>query len=151
MTQRLPLMKTPPGRRPPAIASSAGLPRTTGPNPLEPLLADVEHRLGALADAMRQRDIPDIELQADALHLALAHAVDSFVHATHHGGVPEPMRLRLSRAGSQLARHREALSRATAALDRAIDVLMPGAAPAGRVYLANGMTQPLQRGSNLSA
>lgn len=136
---------------PNATAASAGLPRSSGPNPLEPLLADVEQRLSALADAMRQRDIPAIELQADALHRALAHAVESFVHATHHGGVPEPMRLRLSRASGQLARHREALARATAALDRAIDVLMPGAAPAGKVYLASGLTQPLRRGSNLSA
>ena len=136
---------------PPATAPSAALPRSPAAHPLEPLLADVEQRLGALADAVRERDIPDIELQADALHQALAHAVGSFVRAAQHGGVPAPMRLRLARASGQLARHREALSRATAALDRAIDVLMPGAAPAGRVYLANGMTQPLQRGSNLSA
>ena len=143
---------------PAATASSTALPRDQADpaarpalHPLEPLLADVEQRLGALADAQRERDIPDIALRADALHRALANAVDSFVRAAQHGGVPEAMRLRLARASGQLARHREALSRATASLDRAIDVLMPGAAPAGQIYLASGLSQPLQRGSNLSA
>lgn len=118
---------------------------------LEPLVAQVEQRLGALADSLRERDIVAIEQQANALHRALAQAVDCFVHAARHGGVPEPMRLRLARASAQLARQREALARATAALDRAIDVLMPGAAPAGRVYLANGMTQALYSSGSFSA
>ena len=121
------------------------------PNHLEPLVAQVEQRLGALADSLRERDIIAIEQQANALHRALAHAVDCFVHAARHGGVPEPMRLRLARASAQLARQRESLARATAALDRAIDVLMPGAAPAGKVYLANGMTQALHSSGHFSA
>ncbi len=118
---------------------------------LEPLVAQVEQRLGALADSLRERDIPAIELQATELHRALARAVESFVHAARHGGVPEAMRQRLARASAQLARQREHLARATAALDRAIDVLMPGATPAGKVYLANGLTEPLQRRGGLSA
>ena len=134
-----------------ATARTAAPPHSRSALHLEPLLADVEQRLGALADAIRQRDIPSIEGQADALHRALVQAVESFVQASRNGGVPEPMRLRLGHASGQLARHREALSRATAALDRAIDVLMPGTAPTGRVYLANGMTQALQRGSGLQA
>ena len=53
---------------------------------------------------------------------------------------------------AQLARQREALSRATAALDRAIDVLMPGAAaPASRVYTASGLSAPLRSSTNLNA
>jgi len=65
--------------------------------------------------------------------------------------VPEPMRLRLARASAQLARQREALARATSALDRAIDVLLPGVAPAGKIYRANGLTEPLHRGGSFSA
>ena len=57
---------------------------------------------------------------------------------------------RLARASAQLVHQREALSRATAALDRAIDVLMPDAAPAGRVYTATGLSVPL-RGSSYNA
>ena len=118
---------------------------------LESLVANVEQHLGALADSLHVRDIPAIEQQAQALHRALARAVESCVHVARHGGVPEPMRLRLSRASAQLARHREALARATAALDRAIDVLMPGAVPSVKVYSANGLTQPLHRGRSLHA
>ena len=119
---------------------------------LEPLVAHVEQRLGALADSLRERDVQGIELQAQELHRALACAVESFIHAARHGGVPEAMRLRLARASAQLARQREALSRATAALDRAIDVLMPGAAaPASRVYTASGLSAPLRSSTNLNA
>ncbi len=114
---------------------------------LEPLVANVEQRLGALADSLRERDVQAVELQAQELHRALAEAVESFAQAARKGGVPEAMRLRLARASGQLARQREALSRATAALDRAIDVLMPGAAPAGRVYTASGLSAPLLRSS----
>jgi exonuclease VII large subunit len=119
---------------------------------LEPLVAHVEHRLGALAESLRERDVQAIELHAQELHRALAQAVESFMHAARHGGVPEAMRLRLARASAQLARQREALSRATAALDRAIDVLMPGAAaPVGRVYTASGLRTPLRSSTNLNA
>jgi exonuclease VII large subunit len=128
-------------------ASHDGLTQT-----LEPLVAHVEQRLGALADSLRERDVQAIELQAQELHRALALAVQSFMHAARHGGVPEAMRLRLARASAQLARQREALSRATAALDRAIDVLMPGAAaPVGRIYNANGLSTPLRSSTNLNA
>lgn len=118
---------------------------------LEPLVAHVEQRLGALAESLRERDVQAIELQAQELHRALALAVESFMHAARHGGVPEAMRLRLARASAQLARQREALSRATAALDRAIDVLMPGALPGGHIYQSNGLTLPLRRPGSLSA
>ena len=117
---------------------------------LEPLVASVEQRLGALTDSLRERDIPAIEHQSCELHQALAAAVACFIHAARHGGVPEPMRLRLSRASAQLARQRESLARATAALDRAIDVLLPGATPAGRIYTAKGLTLPRTESSPLS-
>lgn len=124
----------------PAGPSAAG-------DDLEPLVAHVELRLVALADSLRERDVQAIEQQAQELHRALARAVECFMHAARHGGVPEPMRLRLARASAQLARLREALGRATAALDRAIDVLMPGVAPADKVYTASGLAEPLHRGS----
>ncbi len=118
---------------------------------LEPLVAKVEQHLGALADSLHVRNIPEIEQQAQALHRALARAVEGFMLVARHGGVPEPMRLRLSRASAQLAHHREALARATASLDRAIDVLMPNDGPSVKVYSANGLTQPLHRGGSLHA
>lgn len=128
----------------PAVLPAAG-------DDLEPLVAHVELRLVALADSLRERDVQLIEQQAQELHRALARAVERFMHAARHGGVPEPMRLRLARASAQLARQREALARATAALDRAIDVLMPGASPAGKVYTASGLAEPLHRGGSYNA
>ena len=130
-------------------ATLAGLPAAG--DHLEPLVAHVELRLCALADSLRERDVQATEQQAQELHRALARAVESFMHAARHGGVPEPMRLRLARASAKLACQREALARATAALDRAIDVLMPGASPAGKVYTAGGLAEPLHRGGSYSA
>lgn len=135
------------GALPAAEAAGAAAPA----GDLETLVIQVEQRLGALADSLRERDVQAMEQQAQELHRALARAVESFMHAARHGGVPEPMRLRLARASAQLARQRESLARATSALDRAIDVLMPGAAPAGKIYRANGLTEPLHRSDGFSA
>lgn len=118
---------------------------------LDTLVTAVEQRLGALTDALRDRNAPSIELHATELHRDLARAVEAFMHAARHGGVPDPMRLRLARAGAQVARQREALARATAALDRAIDVLMPPPAPHASVYGASGRPEGLLRGGSLSA
>lgn len=108
---------------------------------LESCVALVEQRLGALSEALRLRDIQAVEALSHSLHAALAHAVASFGHAARHGGVPARMRLRLGDASAQLARQREAMARATAALDRAIDVLMPDAQPAQRgLYTSAGRT-----------
>ncbi len=130
----------------PVVMAESGV-----PTDLEPWVASVELRLVTLADALRERDVQSVELQAHELHQALAKAVEHFMRTARHGGVPEPMRLRLARASGQLARQRDGLARATAALDRAIDVLMPGAAPAGKVYAANGLSVPMHCGGSLNA
>jgi hypothetical protein len=106
-------------------------------DPLEPLLNRVEQRLAALGEALRQRDAQAIEDEATGLHRALADAVHRFASAARNGGVAPELRHRLAHAGAQVAAQRESLARATAALDRAIDVLMPGNAPQG-VYSAQG-------------
>jgi len=118
---------------------------------LEAMVVMVEQRLGALAESLRLRDIPRVEIEANELHRALARAVESFMYKARHGGVPEPMRLRLARASAQVARQREALARATAALDRAIDVLMPAAETPRAVYSPNGRVDALGLGNSLSA
>jgi uncharacterized coiled-coil protein SlyX len=97
---------------------------------LESSLAAVEHRLAALADALREQNTLAIEQQAAELHGALAAAVQRVSHAARSGGVPPTLRNRLARAAAQVAAQRESLARATAALDRAIDVLMSGLAAA---------------------
>ena len=93
------------------LAGSAGIAGAAQAD-LEPLVAKVEQHLGALADSLHVRNIPEIEQQAQALHRALARAVEGFMLVARHGGVPEPMRRRLSRASSRSgdsidARHRQ--------------------------------------------
>ena len=102
---------------------------TTGPGPLAAGLADrltaVELRLAALGNALRSRDAAGIDLHASELHKALASAVNHFSDAARSGPVSPALRDRLVQAGGLVAAQRESLARATAALDRAMDVLLP--------------------------
>ena len=99
----------------------------------------VEDSLTALGLALHRQDVQAVDRVAAQLHAALAAAVDHFSRAARTGGVPLPLRQRLALAGGQVAAQREALARATASLDRAMDVLMPRAvAPAAALYSANG-------------
>jgi len=106
---------------------------------LESSLAAVEQRLAALGEALRERNAQAIETHATELHRALADAVHRFAQAARSGGVPPLLRRRLAHASGEVAAQRESLARATAALDRAIDVLMPGAS--GGVYSAHGAAE----------
>jgi hypothetical protein len=96
---------------------------------LELPLSLVEGQLAQLGAALRLNDPQALESAASGLHRALAAAIDHFRHAARSGGVPAPLRQRLATATAQVAAQRESLARATAALDRAIDVLIPGAPP----------------------
>ena len=82
-------------------------------------------RLAALGEALRARDAAGIDLHAVELHRALASAVSQFSDAARNGPLPPALRDRLAQASGQVAAQRESLARATAALDRAIDVLLP--------------------------
>jgi len=116
---------------------------------LEAILSDVETRLASLGDALRERDPAAIDMHATGLHRALASAVDRFTVAARSGTVPVQLRHRLARAGGQVAAQRESLARATAALDRAIDVLMPREAPA--LYSSMGNADRAMRGGSIQA
>jgi hypothetical protein len=106
---------------------------------LESALVNVEQRLTALANALQERDVLAIEQQADELHRGLTLAVQRFGIAARRGGVPPDLRKRLAVASGQVAAQRESLARATAALDRAIDVLLPGvSAASASIYSASG-------------
>ena len=73
-----------------------------------------------------------------------------FTRAAREGGVPSTLRRRLALASAQVAAQREALARATAALDRAIDVLLPDH-PMHAVYGAGGTTERNNRSGQLQA
>jgi len=116
---------------------------------LEHALASVEQRLASLGEALRLKEpglsddrfIPGLRALADAVH--------RFAHAARAGGVPPALRRRLAHASGEVAAHRESLARATAALDRAIDVLMPR--DPGTLYGAHGGADRGLRGGALQA
>jgi len=116
---------------------------------LEETLAAVELRLASLGEALRVRDIEAIDHHSIELHRALARAVDHFTHAARKGAVPLMLRRRLANAGGQVAAQRESLARATAALDRAIEVLMPRETP--WLYSSLGGTDRTLRGGAIQA
>jgi hypothetical protein len=116
---------------------------------LEQSLAAVESRLAALGEALRARDSAAIETHANELHRALAAAVDGFARASRGGAVPAALRSRLASASGLVAAQRESLARATAALDRALDVLMPR--DAATLYGAHGGADRGVRGGVVQA
>jgi hypothetical protein len=107
------------------------------PAALEQPLAQLEGQLALLSSALRGQDAQTIEAAAASLHGALVLALDQFTRAARNGGVPSALRQRLAVAGGHVAAQREALARATASLDRAIDVLLPPPAQPG-LYGASG-------------
>ena len=116
---------------------------------LEPPLLAIEASLLALGEALRAHDSTAIEQHAHALHRALAQAIDRFKHAARDGRVPPSLRRRLANASGQVAAQRESLARATAALDRAIDVLLPR--DAATLYGAQGGAERGLRGGVIQA
>lgn len=132
------------------MRQAADEPKPAG-SELECSLVAVEHGLSRLGEALRARSAADIELQAGELHRALAVAVTRFAQAARTGGVPPGLRQRFALASGQVAAQRESLARATAALDRAIDVLLPGATAPANLYGAGGGTDRGSRGGVVQA
>ncbi|MDP4299132.1 hypothetical protein [Leptothrix discophora] len=116
-------------RRPAVVAG-------TPPADLEGLVERLEESLAALGQSLRLQDPEAIEGHAQRLHQALERALQGFQTAARQGGLPAPLRHRLMRASGQVAAQRESMVRATVALDRAMDALMPREAPS--LYGARG-------------
>ena len=133
----------------PAVQTPAPLVAMNGGPVLEDMLTAVETRLSNLGEALRTRDLAGIDGHAADLHMALATAVDTFCIAVRSGPVEPALRRRLVAASGQVAAQRESLARATSALDRAIDVLMPRDAP--HCYSPNGDGKRSRTGSSLRA
>ena len=127
------------------------LPLAPKADDLEPRLAAVESQLSALARALNSQDVEAIDQVAAGLHAALSAAVDHFSRAARSGGVPPPLRQRLALAGGQVAAQREALARATASLDRAMDVLLPRPATNGLYSALGGAERQPGHGGSLLA
>lgn len=105
---------------------------------LEAPLRTLEAQLSAMNAALRRPQDGAVERVAAELHAALVGAVDQFRRAARAGGVPPHLRDRLAMASAEVAAQREALARAMASLDRAIDVLMPRAPSGAQLYSSVG-------------
>jgi hypothetical protein len=117
---------------------------------LEEAVHQVEQRLEGLAQALQERSAERLEHEALALQRALGASIDRLGQAARAGEVPPALRQRLALATGRVAAQRESLARATAALDRAIDVLMPGQPP--RVaYSASGLSERSARAAACQA
>jgi plasmid stabilization system protein ParE len=107
---------------------------------LEQSVENVESRLLALGDALRVHHAEAVEAEAAELQRALAAAVDQLRRSARAGQLSPQLRQRLALASGHVAAQRESLARASAALDRAIDVLLPSPSP--RVaYSAAGLSE----------
>ncbi|MDH3208776.1 MAG: hypothetical protein OEM00_00080 [Burkholderiaceae bacterium] len=116
---------------------------------LEQVLGAVEAHLAGLGAALLERNSQAVDIQAVELHRALAHAVDHFSRAARHSSLPQPLRHRLMQASSQVAAQRESFARATAALDRAIEVLLPS--ESGGLYSSVGGAERSLTGGSIQA
>ena len=117
---------------------------------LEATLSRVEGHLASLGTALCDRNLEAIGHHGQGLHAALTQAVDRFSLAAKQGSVPEALRRRLAHASATVAAQLESLARATAALDRAIDVLMPRPGT-GAGYARDGSTERNRNGAVIQA
>jgi len=122
------------------MVSSPDASRDAAAAELEAPLALLEAHLAALHATLQRPNEGTIDRVAAELHGALAGAVNRFHLAARQGGVPQPLRRRLALASAEVAAQREALARATASLDRAIDVLLPRT-HAQRLYSSAGANE----------
>lgn len=113
-------------------------------------VAQVEHSLAQLRQALRSHDGPAIENQSRALQRAMSAALERSAGLRTHDAPAMPLRLRLANAAGELAAQHEALARASAALDRASAVLLHAASPAV-AYTAGGRADRTRRSSVLQA
>jgi phosphoribosylformylglycinamidine (FGAM) synthase-like enzyme len=117
---------------------------------LDLAVTTLEQRLGALGEALRVHHAEAVACEADALNSALSAAVEQLRRSARAGALPPQLRQRLAVASGRVAAQREALARATATLDRAIEVLLPAATSRG-AYSAAGIAERQPHGGMLQA
>lgn len=117
---------------------------------LEAMVVRAESCLAALGEALRVPHAEAVSSEAAELQRALAAAVEPLRRSARAGQLSPQLRERLALAAGHVAAQREALARASAALARAIDVLLPSPAP--RVaYSAAGLNQRPAHGGVMQA
>lgn len=118
------------------------------PSTLPPLLAELEATLSRVQQALSQRDAAQLEQQAAAVQRLMAAALKQA--QTPQVPMDAALRRRLAACGAQMAAQRQALFRATSALDRAMEVLMP-AEPTGLYGDSGRQLRQRSSGDSLTA
>lgn len=108
------------------------------PGSLGPALNLLDQQLSTLSAALQGRDAQALQAAADQLVAALEAAGPVL---RQPGALTPALRRQLAYAVGRVAAHREALARATASVDRAIEVLLPTPPSAGSTYSASGYSQ----------
>ena len=116
---------------------------------IDAALRRLEQHLDDLQASLSTRDLPGIEQHAGALQRALSLVAAPLTRAARQGQAPLALQRRLGVASVRVAAQRDALARATAALERAVHVLMPAADSA--LYSASGAAQHLRSAASLQA
>ncbi len=105
---------------------------------LESALSAVEQSIGALGHALTLNDVVAVEAAATELQATMRAAMERFAQVAKRGTMPPALRQRFAMASGQVAAQREALMRATSALDQALEILIPRPAASASVYSAQG-------------
>ncbi len=121
-----------------AIPSGKGHEAAGRKVPLAATLHLLDEQLSALSTALQGRDAQALQTAADQLVVALDAAGPVL---REPGALTPDLRRQLAYAVGRVAAHREALARATASVDRAIEVLLPAPAPAAGTYSAAGYAE----------
>jgi hypothetical protein len=119
------------------IRSTAELHALVRTAELEPAMARLERCLEDMSQAMSRREAQPLEATAALLQRTLSHTLADFQRAARQQAVPADLRRRLILAAAQVAAQREALARATASMDRAIEAMLPQAATAAATSVYN--------------
>ena len=131
-------MTDPRAARPAAPASSALSPEVSA---LETSLATVELAIATLGQTLATRDIVAVETASTALHDAMRAAMNQFAQVARGGRMPAELRTRFALANAQIGAQREALIRASAAVEQNLEILIPRPMAETSVYSASGAGQ----------
>lgn len=113
---------------------------------LAPLVQALEATLAQAQQALTQRDALLLEEQASRVQSLMAQALQ----LARGAPLEAVLRQRLARCGAQMAAQRQALFRASTALDRAMEVLMP-AEPTGLYGETGRALRQRSRGGSMTA
>jgi len=92
---------------------------------LEAAIAALEAHVAAMSRALVAQDGAAAEAASVELRGALRAAMAPFAGAQRAGTLPAELRRRLAIAGGQISAQRDALARATTALDQTLAVMLP--------------------------